>query len=236
MNAKEKRKAEPQSARGAPSSIEAHPRWNEVEQFLDVKPGANNALDKALRDLSRAEAESRESGGGPDLGAALRRATFAAEETGRLVQRYPRGIPIPAEVIERRDKAEDEEAAAARALEARKAKLSAIDKKIAEAHARAVVTLHAGFKRRLHDLAVEADCLVTASPEAGRRHPDRLDDRLLDLEREVRIGVDLAMAFSSSVGSAGEADFWAALPEDVAELIAEKWRLGRAQSAIVAVR
>jgi len=233
MSVQEKRKEE----RGILSSVEGHPRFPELRVFLKIAPGENGPLQKALRDLARCEAAIREAGSGPDLARVLERSSFAADEARGAVRRYRDArLPVPGDLLERCDKAEDVEAEAVGALAARQARLKTLSEELTAAHGRAVEALHAAFRSRFKALATEADCLVVASPEAARRHPERLDDRLLDLERQVRLGSALGLAFSSGPGTPGEGDFWGSLDADVADLVEQKWLLGRAQSAVVGVR
>lgn len=216
------------------SSIEQHPRWGQVRAFLGVQPGDNGILEKSLRDLRRVEAEVREAGAGPNLVAEIARLELQIEELTRAAQpcRNCRRQP-PSEIIQRLDAVENAHAAKLQEFEARRVRLGEIGERFSEAHAAAILALHNALKKRLYDLGQQANCLIASSPEVARRHPSRLPDSLLDLEREVRCGVDLAMAFSSpGLSTPGAENFWAGLGAELAPLVERKWHVGRSQSAV----
>src|SRR5262249_50706903 len=106
------------------STIERDGRWPAVLVFLDVQPGGNNALQKFLRDLRRAEVELWDAGGGIGLGKVARAATEASEEASRAVGRYrSAGIAPPADLVDAAIRAQDREAEATAVLLERRARI-----------------------------------------------------------------------------------------------------------------
>lgn len=219
------------------SGIETHPRWPEVLGFLNVEPGDNGSMTKALRDLRRVEQEQREAGSGPDLQGEIRRLEqrvrelAAATEPCRACRR-----PVGPELVRQRDEAEDALSAKLQELQSRDARSAAIRKRQKEAHAGAVAALHGAIRSGMGKLAHEATLIVKSAPAAALLHPARLPDSLLEVERQVALGHGLGLAFSSVTPgeTASGADFWAALPEDVGALLQAKIRGGRSAAVAAA--